>query len=42
VHLVPITGPHELDSSRAHAMPAEELAAIAEKIKKEIAKAEIK
>jgi histidine triad (HIT) family protein len=38
LHLVPINGPHELDSTRAKAMPAEELAAIAEKIKKEIGK----
>lgn len=37
LHLVPINGPHELDSSRAHAMPAEELVMIAEKIKKQIA-----
>jgi histidine triad (HIT) family protein len=38
LHLVPINGPHELDSGRAKAVPAEELAAIAEKIKKEIGK----
>ncbi|HEY5221179.1 MAG TPA: HIT family protein [Candidatus Paceibacterota bacterium] len=42
VHLVPINGPHELDSSRAKPMPAEELATIAEKIKAEVEKAEIK
>jgi len=42
VHLVPINNPHELDSSRATAMPNEELAIIAEKIKKEVEKAEIK
>ena len=37
LHLVPINESHDLDSSRAHAMPAEELAEIAEKIKKQIA-----
>lgn len=36
LHLVPINGPHELDSNRAKAMPAEELATIAEKIRKAI------
>jgi len=38
LHLVPINGPHELDSTRARSMPAEELAAIAEKIKSEVGK----
>lgn len=42
VHLVPINKPHDLDSTRATSMPAEELAAIAEKIKAEVKKAEIK
>lgn len=42
LHLVPINGPHELDSSRAKPMAAEELAVIAEKIKAEVEKAEIK
>jgi histidine triad (HIT) family protein len=42
LHLVPINESHDLDSSRAHAMPAEELTNIAEKIKKEVTKAEIK
>jgi diadenosine tetraphosphate (Ap4A) HIT family hydrolase len=38
VHLVPINNPHELDSTRATPMPDDELAVIAEKIKKEIEK----
>lgn len=38
LHLVPINGSGEIDSSRAHAMPAEELAAIAEKVKAEVEK----
>jgi histidine triad (HIT) family protein len=42
LHLIPINHPGEIDSSRAHAMPAEELVEIAEKIKKEVEKAEIK
>jgi histidine triad (HIT) family protein len=42
LHLVPIDHAHELDSSRAKPMPAEKLAAIAEKIKKEVEKADIK
>ena len=42
VHLVPINNSHDLDSSRAKAMAAEDLAAIAEKIKAEVEKAEIK
>jgi len=42
VHLVPINKPHDLDSTQATAMPAEELAAIAKKIKAEVEKAEIK
>jgi len=42
LHLVPINEPHDLDSTRATAMPADELAGIAEKIKKEVEKEEIK
>ena len=42
IHLVPINGPHELDSSRAKPMAEEALAAIAKKIKAEVEKAEIK
>jgi histidine triad (HIT) family protein len=38
VHLVPINKPHDLDSTRATAMPADELAKIAEKIKAEVEK----
>jgi histidine triad (HIT) family protein len=38
LHLVPINKAHELDSTRAKPMPAEELAAIAKNIKKEIEK----
>jgi len=38
LHLVPINNAHELDSSRAKPMPADDLAAIAEKIKKEVEK----
>ena len=38
LHLVPINGPHELDSTRAKPMPAEELAEIAAKIKAQIEK----
>lgn len=41
LHLVPINGPHELDSTRAKPMPAEELAEVAEKIKAKVQKAEI-
>jgi histidine triad (HIT) family protein len=39
LHLVPINGPHELDSTRATPMPDGALAEIAEKIQKEIAMA---
>lgn len=42
ISLVPIDNAHELDSSRAALMPSEELAKIAEKIKTEVEKAEIK
>lgn len=42
IHLVPINKPHDLDSSRAKPMAAEKLAEIAEKIKQEVEKAEIK
>lgn len=38
LHLAPINGPHELDSTRAKPMPAEELAEIAAKIKSEVEK----
>ncbi len=39
VHLVPLHNPNELDPDRATHMDDESLAAIAEKIKKEVAKA---
>jgi histidine triad (HIT) family protein len=42
LHLVPINHAHELDSSRAKPMAAEELTVIAEKIKKEVEKEEVK
>ena len=42
LHLVPINHGNELNPERAKPMPSEELAEIAEKIKKEVEKAEIK
>ncbi len=42
LHLVPINHGNELNPERAKPMPSEELAEIAEKIKKEVEKAEMK